>query len=420
MELFRITGGRTLNGEYRVNGAKNSALPILAAAMAVPGVHKIMDCPYIEDVRLMADILESLGADVKYSHDFMTVDTRCAEGYEVSQEMMSRMRSSVFLLGSMLARTGEAVIYRPGGCRIGRRPIDIHIDGLRAMGFEVIISGEKIHCRGRSRGGTVTLPYPSVGATENLIMAALSSSEETVIRNCAAEPEIADLQGFLRCCGCHISGAGTGEICVKGSDTKLYNEAEYMIVEDRIEAATYMAAVLGTGGNCVFTNIRAELMRSVLSVFERMGASITAYGDMIELKSPRRLKSPGIVVTEVYPGFPTDCQQQLISLCTVSEGITTVREEIFEDRFTHKKELVKMGANIEICGKNAIIKGTDSLRGTSVAAQDLRGGAALVLAGLFAEGGTVVTGIEHIDRGYQEFEKGLSMLGGCIERRTTY
>ena len=419
MEFFRITGGKALSGEYRVNGAKNSALPILAAAVAVPGVHRIMDCPHIEDVRIMMDILKTLGGTVKYEQDCVVVDTTCADGCVVSQSMMSKMRSSVFLLGSMLARTGEAIIYRPGGCRIGKRPIDIHIDGLRAMGFAVDILGEKICCKGKSRGGVITLPYPSVGATENLIMAALSSPEETVIRNCAAEPEIVDLQGFLRCCGCDVSGAGTYEICVRGCDKKFYNDAEYIIVEDRIEAATYMAAVLGTGGNCVFKNIRPELISSVLSVFERMGAVITSYGDMIEIKSPPKLKSPGIVITEVYPGFPTDCQPQILSLCTVASGITTIREEIFENRFTHKKELLKMGANIEICGKNAIIKGIDSLKGTSVLAQDLRGGAALVLAGLFAEGETTVAGIEHIDRGYREFEKGLSKLGGSIERRKT-
>ena len=427
MDCYHIQGGVPLGGEYRIKGAKNSALPVLAAAVTRPGIHEIHDCPRIDDVFVMEEILQSLGASTRFEGNCLVADTRNIDKTQVPREVMSRMRSSVFLMGSLLARCGEATITRPGGCRIGKRPIDIHIEGLKQMGFEVEISDEEIKARGRCRGGRVQLPYPSVGATENLMMAAVSGEEETVIENCACEPEIADLQGFMRTCGFDVSGGGTGRIVVRGNPDagkgseagKMNVDTMYFIVEDRIEAATYMAAVIGTVGRAVFRNIRAGLMQEVLAVFERMGVKVRSFDDAVEITSGARLKSPGIVITSPFPGFPTDCQPQLLTLCTGAEGLTTIREEIFESRFTHKKELIKMGANIEICGKNAIIKGEYPLRGNRVCAADLRGGAALVLAGLFAAGETVVENVHHIDRGYENFEKGLRQLGGVIERRTS-
>ena len=249
------------------------------------------------------------------------------------------------------------------------------------------------------------------------MMAAVSGREETIIENCACEPEIVDLQGFMRTCGFDVTGAGTERIVVRGGE-KVQADTMYFIVEDRIEAATYMAAVLATGGKAVFRNIRAELMKEVLRVYERMGAAVRRFGDAIEISAPSRLRSPGIIVTAPFPGFPTDCQPQLLTLCTGAKGLTTIREEVFDSRFTHKKELAKMGANIEICGKNAIIKGAAKLRGTTVSAADLRGGAALVLAGLSADGKTVVKDIHHICRGYENLDIGFRQLGGIIERRT--
>ena len=425
MDCYHIEGGVPLRGEYRVKGAKNSALPILAAAAAKPGVHEIHDCPRIDDVFVMEEILRSLGADTIFEGNCLKIDTRNMEGTKVSRETMSRMRSSVFLMGSLLARHGEATVHRPGGCRIGKRPIDIHIDGLQQMGFCVESRGEEIRCSGRCRGGRIRLPYPSVGATENLMMAALSGEDETVIENCACEPEIADLQGFLRTCGFDVTGGGTGRITVRGMP-KMFGRTEetaqrdtmYFIVEDRIEAATYMAAVLASGGRAVFRNIRAELMGEVLRVFQSMGACVRSFGDVIEIIAPKELKSPGIVITSPFPGFPTDCQPQLMTLCTGAGGLTTIREEVFESRFAHKKELAKMGANIDICGKNAIIKGGLPLKGAEVSAADLRGGAALVIAGLSAWGETDVKDIYHIDRGYENYDEGLRQLGGLIERRT--
>lgn len=421
LESYEIEGGIPLRGEYRVKGAKNSALPILAATVCRGAVYEIYDCPRIVDVFAMEEILHSMGAKTRWEKDCIVVDSRGITKTSVPKELMAEMRSSVFLMGSLLARSGEAVIYRPGGCNIGKRPIDIHISGLEQLGFEVTVKDEEVSCKGSCQGGKVTLPYPSVGATENLMMAALAGKGDTIIENCAVEPEIEDLQGFLRTCGFQVYGAGTDTIFIKGArGTQLCErpgEIMYFILEDRIEAATYMAAVLGTGGRAVFRNIRAEYISEILKCFERMGAIVRTYESTIEIWSRTGLKSPGMIITQPYPGFPTDFQPQLLTLSTVAKGLTTIREEVFESRFTHKNDLLNMGADIEICGKNAIIKGVSHLHGKEVRARDLRGGAALVLAGLIAEGKTVVNDTYHIQRGYEDFEKGIKELGGMIEKK---
>ena len=421
LESYEIEGGIPLRGEYRVRGAKNSALPILAATVCRGAVYEIYDCPRIGDVFAMEEILRSMGAVISWEKDCIVVDSRGITKTSVPKELMAEMRSSVFLMGSLLARSDEAVIYRPGGCNIGKRPIDIHISGLEQLGFEVTVEGEEVSCRGQCRGGKITLPYPSVGATENLMMAALAGKGDTIIENCAIEPEIEDLQGFLRTCGFQVYGAGTDTIFIKGargvSLCARPQEVMYFILEDRIEAATYMAAVLGSGGRAVFRNIREKYISEILKCFERMGAAVRTYENTIEVWSCGRLKSPGMIITQPYPGFPTDCQPQLLTLSTMAKGLTTIREEVFESRFTHKNDLVKMGADIEICGKNAIIKGVKTLQGKEVEAKDLRGGAALVIAGLMAEGKTVVNNAFHIQRGYEDFEKGIKDLGGLIEKK---
>ena len=421
LESYEIEGGIPLRGEYRVRGAKNSALPILAATVCKGAVYEIYDCPRIGDVFAMEEILRSMGAVIRWEKDCIVVDSRGITKTSVPKELMAEMRSSVILMGSLLARSDEAVIYRPGGCNIGKRPIDIHISGLEQLGFEVTVEGEEVSCRGQCRGGKITLPYPSVGATENLMMAALAGKGDTIIENCAIEPEIEDLQGFLRTCGFQVYGAGTDTIFIKGargvSLCARPQEVMYFILEDRIEAATYMAAVLGSGGRAVFRNIREKYISEILKCFERMGAAVRTYENTIEVWSCGRLKSPGMIITQPYPGFPTDCQPQLLTLSTMAKGLTTIREEVFESRFTHKNDLVKMGADIEICGKNAIIKGVKTLQGKEVEAKDLRGGAALVIAGLMAEGKTVVNNAFHIQRGYEDFEKGIKDLGGLIEKK---
>lgn len=417
MDKYIIDGGIPLRGEYRIRGAKNSVLPIMAATVCKAGIYEIYDCPKIGDVFAMEEILTSLGADTRWEDSCMVIDSRNVCKNRISKEMMQEMRSSVFLLGSLLTRCGEACIYKPGGCKIGKRPIDIHINGLEELGFEVETAGDEVKCKGKCRSGMVTLPYPSVGATENLILAALGGKGDTIIKNCAAEPEIVDFASFLRTCGFQVHGAGTDTIFIKGDAGRYRQDAMYFVMEDRIEAATYIMATAGTGGKTTFRNIRPEYLKSVLWVLERMGVYVKSWDNILEVSAPRSLKSPGFVVTEPYPGFPTDCQPQLMTLLTGARGISTIREEIFESRFTHKKELVKMGANIEICGKNAIIKGITPLQGARVTALDLRGGAALVIAGLMAQGRTEISGIEHISRGYEDFDMGIRSLGGIIERK---
>lgn len=421
MRSYYIEGGVPLKGEYRIKGAKNSALPILAATVCRSGIYEIYDCPRIGDVFAMIEILTALGARTKWEEDCIVVDSRGIDRFSVPESLMSEMRSSVFLMGSLLARSGEAVIHRPGGCNIGKRPIDIHISCLEQLGFEVEVENERIYCKGVCHGGKITLPYPSVGATENLIMAALCGRTDTIIENCAIEPEIVDLQGFLRTAGFQVFGAGTDTIFIKGASGLIQKNTRidrmYFLLEDRIEAATYMAAVIGTNGRALFRNIRSNIINDVINVFERMGAETRSYENMIEIWAHKPLRSPGVIVTQPYPGFPTDCQPQLMTLCSVAKGLTTIREDIFESRFTHKNDLIKMGADIETCGKNAIIKGTEKLYGNSVKALDLRGGAALVVAGLMAEGETVVDDIFHIQRGYEDLEKGLKSLGGLIEEK---
>ena len=423
LESLVIEGGIPLRGEYRIHGAKNSALPILAATVCRGAVYEIYDCPRIGDVFAMEAILHAMGVATRWEKDCVIVDSRGLERTAVPRELMAEMRSSVFLMGSLLARSGEAVIYRPGGCNIGKRPIDIHINGLSQLGFEVCSRDEEVSCRGTCQGGKLTLPYPSVGATENLMMAALAGRGDTIIENCAAEPEIVDLQGFLRTCGFQVYGAGTDTIFVRGAQGSALSagpaEVMYFILEDRIEAATYMAAVLGSGGRALFRNIRAEYMTETLRCFERMGAAVRAADGCIEVWSLGRLKSPGMLITQPYPGFPTDCQPQLLTLAATARGLTTIREEVFESRFTHKNDLLRMGADIEICGKNAIIKGVPALKGAEVTARDLRGGAALVIAGLMAEGRTTVRDVFHIQRGYEDLDRGLRALGGSIEKTRT-
>ena len=424
MGIYRIEGGTPLRGEYRVRGAKNSALPVLAATFCRSGTYEIYGCPRIGDVAAMEKILQALGARTHWQGNCLIVESRGASESEVPRELMEKLRSSVFLLGSLLARFGEATIYKPGGCKIGSRPIDIHIEGLKQLGFSVEEEGERVTCRGRCKGGHVRLAYPSVGATENLMLAALSAPPgcETILENCALEPEIADLQGFLCCCGYQVNGAETGTGTIRiGGGTEKRHDVMYFLLEDRIEAATYMMAAAGTGGRIVLDGVRASLLQPVIKVLSAMGSQIRCFDEQIEVRGPGRggLLSPGIVTTAPYPGFPTDCQPQLLSLATMSRGLTTIREEIFDSRFTHKKDLMNMGANIETCGKNAIIKGVDALHGTSVCAQDLRGGAALVIAALMADGVTELGGVQHIERGYEDLPATVRRLGGTLEEKQT-
>lgn len=414
MEKYIIEGGRPLMGEYRARGAKNAALPILAATVAVPAIHKISNCPDIQDIRYMYKILEDLGVKLKIEDQYVELDTRNIIGYCVSEELMKKMRSSIFLMGSLLTRCGKTVISRPGGCKIGDRPIDIHINGLLSMGFDMALNEEKIRFSGNVRDkATIKLPFPSVGATENLILGALGTKGEIVLLNCAKEPEIEDLQNFLNSCGANISGAGTRNILIKNSE-KLHG-TEYEIIGDRIEASTYLMAAVATGGTLKVSGVEPKYLTAVMSVLRKMGNQITICGKEIELIGGKQ-KGNIVVETGPYPAFPTDCQPQLASLLSIAEGKSLVIENIFENRFLYCDELKKMGAYIFIDGNKATIVGVSHLKGSQVFCKDLRGGAALVIAGLSAEGVTEINDIQHVCRGYESLDANFRNIGGRIEK----
>lgn len=379
MEKYHIYGGVPIRGTYVARGAKNGALPILAATVAVPGIHRIKNCPDISDLKSMYKILKSLGCHVEVHDEAVVVDTRQLMEYKVPEDLMKEMRSSVFLMGGLLSRCGRASISKPGGCKIGKRPIDIHIYALREMGYKV------------------------------------DGNEETItVKNCAKEPEIIDLQNFLNNCGAKISGAGTGIIRIEKSQN--LQGTEYEVLGDRIEAATYLMAAAATAGHLIAEKINPVHIDSVLHVLTKMGCNIRCSHMRIELSAPKVLLGGINVKTGPYPDFPTDCQPQLMTLLSIAKGESSIEETIFENRFTHSKELNKMGANIEILEKTAIIKGVPFLNGGGVSAQDLRGGAALIIAGLAADSETEISGINHILRGYENIDKNLRKLGGRIER----
>ena len=413
MDCYHIQGGVPLGGEYRIKGAKNSALPVLAAAVARPGIHEIHDCPRIDDVFVMEEILQSLGASTRFEGNCLMADTRNIDNTQVPREVMSRMRSSVFLMGSLLARCGEATITRPGGCRIGRRPIDIHIEGLKQMGFEVEISDEEIKARGRCRGGRVRLPYPSVGATENVLMAASLAEGITIVENAAEEPEIVDLANYLNKMGAKIRGAGTDTIRIEG--VKELHGAEYTIIPDRIEAGTYMIAAAMTGGDIIVENVLPEHQKPLIAKLREAGALVEEDIDKVRVVGKLPLK-PVAIKTLPYPGFPTDMQAQMMAMMVIAEGRSKVTETVFENRFMHVVELNRMGANITTEGRSAVVEGPSQLTGCDVRATDLRAGAAMILAGLVAEGVTRIGDIYHIDRGYENIVDKLRNLGAEIER----
>ncbi|MDD4377226.1 MAG: UDP-N-acetylglucosamine 1-carboxyvinyltransferase [Eubacteriales bacterium] len=415
MEKYHIYGGVPIRGTYVARGAKNGALPILAATVAVPGIHRIKNCPDISDLKSMYKILKSLGCHVEVHDEAVVVDTRQLMEYKVPEDLMKEMRSSVFLMGGLLSRCGRASISKPGGCKIGKRPIDIHIYALREMGYKVDGNEETISFQGKVKGPCeINLPFPSVGATENIILAGLNTEETITVKNCAKEPEIIDLQNFLNNCGAKISGAGTGIIRIEKSQN--LQGTEYEVLGDRIEAATYLMAAAATAGHLIVEKINPVHIDSVLHVLTKMGCNIRCSHMRIELSAPKVLLGGINVKTGPYPDFPTDCQPQLMTLLSIAKGESSIEETIFENRFAHSKELNKMGANIEILEKTAIIKGVPFLNGGGVSAQDLRGGAALIIAGLAADSETEISGINHILRGYENIDKNLRKLGGKIER----
>ena len=417
MEGFLVRGGEQIKGTLRVDGAKNAVLPIMAAAILAQEAVEIMGCPRIGDVESMRGILACLGCETAWQGENLTLDSRTMQGSELPEKLSKRIRSSIFLLGPVLARLRRATVVYPGGCEIGLRPIDLHLSGLRRMGVVIEEAGGVLRCDGRNlHAADVHLDYPSVGATENVMMAAALTPGDTVITNAAREPEIEDLAGFINAMGGKVRGAGSATITVTGVQT--LHGVRYRPMPDRIAAGTYLCAAAITGGKITLTNTRPRDLTAVLEKLREMGCAVTEGSDTVSLAAPERLKAFESLQTQPHPGFPTDMQSPMLALACVAEGCSMVVENVFENRFALAGDLRAMGAGIRIAGRAAMIQGVDHLRGAHVQARDLRGGAALVLAGLAARGETLVEGVGLIDRGYAQMEKKLSGLGADIRRLT--
>lgn len=417
MERYHITGGKRLCGTLRTAGAKNAALPILAATLLSKEPCRICNCPDLSDVRTMMEILHSLGCKVSREGDTVLVDPSTVNNFAIPEHLMKGMRSSVFLMGPLLARVGEVAIGRPGGCTIGERPIDIHLSALMALGMEIERHEDRLHCKaGRLEGAEISFEVPSVGATENAMLAAVGARGVTQITGAAKEPEITDLQDFLNACGAQVRGAGSDRITVTG--TGLLSGAEYSVIPDRIEGGTFLCAAAVTGGELLLTHARPDHMEAATLALKQAGCKIEAGPDTIWLKAPRRLSSLKSLRTLPYPGFPTDLQSQFMSLMATARGTTEITETIFENRFKTVAELGKMGACVIVEGKSAFVTGVRKLSGSRLQAEDLRGGAALVLAALGAEGESIVENICHINRGYDKFDVALREIGADIRRES--
>lgn len=415
MDNLIIRGGRPLGGEIDLPAAKNSVLPIIAASILTEEKVIIHNCPHLSDITNMLDIIRSLGGKATLEENTLVLDNQDVASACVSSALTGGIRSSIFILGPILGRLRTAAVSYPGGCEIGLRPIDLHLGGLRALGIEIAEEGGMIHCDGKGlRGGTVNLDFPSVGATENIMMAAVLAEGRTVIRNAAREPEIVDLQGFLNRLGARVHGAGSGVITVEG--VKRLGGGEYLPLADRIVAGTYLTACAACGGDVTVHGICPDTLSAVLAKLGRTGCDLLEYDDRIRIRASGRVKAIGKTETQVYPGFPTDMQAQLGALLSTSDGVSILVENIFENRFKYTVQLRALGADITVKDRTAVIHGVKRLRGAFVTAEDLRGGAALVIAGLAAEGQTIVRNVRHIDRGYESIEDAFARLGADIKR----
>ncbi len=416
MDSYVIEGGTRLFGECEIQGAKNSSLPILAATLLCEKKCVVGNCPDLLDIRATVKILRSLGCKVERDKNFVTVDASSADGSEIPENLMREMRSSVIFLGAILAKNKKVRLSTPGGCEIGLRPIDLHLDAMKKLGADVKEEFGHIICCAADglKGAAVNLSFPSVGATENIMIAASTAKGTTVIANAAREPEISDLADFLNSCGARISGAGQGTVVIEG--VKRLSGTTHNVITDRIAGATYMAAAAMTGGEIRLKNIIPAHIVPMIDLFEEAGCSVIKESRSVYLKAPERLKSVKLIRTMPYPGFPTDIQAPVAAMLTKAKGTSVLIETIFENRFKYIGELVRLGARVRVDGRMAVIEGVDSLHGTGVEACDLRGGAALIVAGLAAEGTTVISGIKHIERGYDKPEEVIKALSGKIKR----
>ena len=414
MSCFTVYGGVPLSGSVPVYGAKNAILPILAACIMTEEEVILENCPHLSDVGNMLEILRLLGCEAVRTGSEIRLCAKHADSYEMPEALSKKMRSSIFMLGALISRFGKAKVTQPGGCEIGLRPIDLHLKGLRALQVQINETHGEIHCDGtHARGAEITLDYPSVGATENIIMAAVTARGVTVLHNAAREPEVADLAQFINQMGGRIEGAGTGTVKITG--VKKLNGVRYAIMPDRIVAGTYLAAAAIAGGNITLTNICPAHLQAAASKLQETGCEITFTQNSVHLLAPKRLCEMQKIETLPYPGFPTDLQAQFMAVACLCRGTCVISENVFENRFKHAPELCRMGAKIQIKERTAVVRGGAPLFGAQVSAKDLRGGAALVIAGLAAEGKTVVEGKQFIDRGYENLARELGALGAEIQ-----
>lgn len=416
MEKIIVKGGKVLKGTVKVEGAKNAVLPVIAASiLPSKGISVIHDVPVLADVFTINEVLRNLNADVEFADNTVKVDATKRMLTEAPFEYVRQMRASVLVLGPLLSRYGHAKVAMPGGCAIGSRPIDLHLKGFEAMGAEIHVGNGFVEARsnGRLKGAKIYLDMPSVGATENILMAATLAEGQTIIENCAKEPEIVDLANFLNKMGANIVGAGTETIRIEGVEE--LHGTEHNVIPDRIEAGTFMVAAAITGGDVFVKNAMSEHLRPVIAKLREMGVTVYEKENGIHVIGTKELKSTDIK-TLPYPGFPTDMQSQMMALMLCAEGTSVITETVFENRFMHVEEFRRMNAKIKIEGRSVIIEGPVKLQGAEVAATDLRAAAALILAGLVAENYTRVTELKHLDRGYVDFVEKLAALGADITR----
>ncbi len=415
MDTYIVEGGEKLYGRVRAQSAKNSVLPLLAGAVLTDEQVKIRGVPKINDAENMLRILTEVGCNIKRQKSCVVIDSSNAVSHEIPQRLTKELRSSVFMLGSVLTRFRRAKISYPGGCDIGLRPIDLHLAGLKRLGVKITEEGGYIECRAdKLVGAEILLDFPSVGATENIILAAVKAEGITVIRNSAKEPEIVDLQNFLNAMGAKVRGAGSGTVVIEG--VKRLHGVDYTPIGDRIEGGTFLIACAVCGGEIELVGVRSENITALLHKLRENGCKIDIKNDKIILQSDGKLRSADLVETMPFPGFPTDLQAQYAALCCTARGTTIVVENLFETRYKYVAELKRMGADVTVRGRTAVIRGVETLHGAKVTACDLRGGASLVVAALGAEGKSEIWNLSHIDRGYADFEGKLRKLGAKIRR----
>jgi UDP-N-acetylglucosamine 1-carboxyvinyltransferase len=415
LDKIVIHGGRRLKGEVRISGAKNSALPLLFATLLAPGLHYLENVPALRDIATAEKLLSTLGADVDRREATFSIDSSRIRNVEAPYDLVRTMRASVLVLGPLLARLGHARVSLPGGCAIGARPINLHLKGLEAMGAHIDLDHGYVEARAkRLHGANIYLDIPTVGGTENLLMAASLARGTTVLENAACEPEIVDLATALTCMGAHIEGAGTDRIIIEGVDE--LQPMRHAVMPDRIEAGTFMVAAAMTRGDVRLLGARHADLEALISKLQEAGADISVEDHALRVQGPRRI-APVDIKTQPHPGFPTDMQAQFMALMSIAEGTSVITESVFENRFMHVCELQRLGADIAIDGKMAKVRGVKELLGAPVMATDLRASASLVLAGLAAENTTEIARIYHLDRGYERLEEKFRTLGAQIERK---